>query len=67
MDKRLKQASDWLNKEMEKDQTEILSHKKKMIDEIKSLDKSKMFVEKPKQRISIFSKILIALGYGKKR
>jgi hypothetical protein len=46
---------------------EILNQKKKMIDEIKSLDKSKMFVEKPKQRISIFSKILIALGYGKKR
>jgi hypothetical protein len=38
-----------------------------MIEEIKKLDKSKMFVEKPKEKISIFNKILMILGYGKKR
>jgi hypothetical protein len=38
-----------------------------MIDEIKNIDKTKMFVEKPKKKISILSKILKILGYGKKR
>jgi hypothetical protein len=57
----------WLNKEMEKDRKEIDAHKRKMIEEIKMLDKSKMFVEKPKEKISIFNKILMILGYGKKR
>jgi hypothetical protein len=52
---------------MEKDKKEIQTNKKKLIDEIKSIDKDKMFVVKPKERISIFNKILITLGYGKKR
>jgi hypothetical protein len=38
----------------------------KMINEIKSLDKNKMFLEKPKKKVSIWDKILIILGYGKK-
>jgi hypothetical protein len=38
-----------------------------MISEIKSLDKTKMFEPKPKNKISIISKILKILGYGKKR
>ena len=50
----------WLNKEMEKDRKEIDAHKRKMIEEIKMLDKSKMFVEKPKEKISIFNKYGIA-------
>lgn len=52
---------------MEKDKTEIQNHKNQMIDEIKKLDKTKMFVEKPKKKVSIISKILMILGYGKKR
>lgn len=67
MDKRIQQASDWLNRELEKDKTEILNHKNQMIDEIKNIDKTKMFFEKPKKKISILSKILKILGYGKKR
>jgi hypothetical protein len=51
---------------MQKDQREVTNHKKKMIDEIKSLDKNKIFVEKPKKKISIWNKILIIFGYGKK-
>jgi hypothetical protein len=37
-----------------------------MIDEIKSIDKTKMFKPKPKEKISIMNKILKVLGYGKK-
>ena len=57
----------WLNKEMEKDQKEIDAHKRKLINEIKSLDKSKMFQPEPKKKISIINKILMILGYAKKR
>ena len=52
---------------MEKDELEIISNKKKLIDEIKSLDKNKMFQLKPKKKVSIIDKILKILGYGKKR
>ena len=52
---------------MEKDELEIISNKKKLIDEIKSLDKNKMFQPKPKKKVSIIDKILKILGYGKKR
>ena len=38
-----------------------------MIDEIKNLDKSVLFVEEPKNKISIIDKLLKILGYGKKR
>jgi hypothetical protein len=41
--------------------------KKKMIDEIKNLDKSVLFVQEPKNKISIIDKLLKILGYGKKR
>jgi hypothetical protein len=37
-----------------------------MIDEIKSLDRDKLFLEKPKKKLSFISKILTILGYGKK-
>ena len=52
---------------MEKDKLEIISNKKKLIDEIKSIDKNKMFQPKPKKKVSIIDKILKILGYGKKR
>ena len=51
---------------MKKDQDQTDLHKQRMIEEIKSYDKSKMFVPKPVKKISFFSKILMALGYGKK-
>ena len=51
---------------MEKDKKEIENHKKKMIDEIKTFDKSEMFKPKPKKKVSIIDKILKILGYGKK-
>jgi hypothetical protein len=38
-----------------------------MIDEVKSLDKSKMFQPKPKEKFLLFKKILRILGHGKKR
>jgi hypothetical protein len=38
-----------------------------LIEEIKSLDKNKMFEKKPKKTISIWDKILIIFGYAKKR
>jgi len=38
-----------------------------MINQIKSLNKEEMFKPKPKKKISIISKLLMILGYGKKR
>jgi len=38
-----------------------------MIDEIKNLDKSVLFIQEPKSKISIIDKLLKILGYGKKR
>jgi hypothetical protein len=67
MDKRLHQASEWLEKEIVKDKTEIQNHKKMMIEEIKSLNKEEIFKPKPKNKVSIIDKILKILGYGKKR
>jgi hypothetical protein len=37
-----------------------------MIEEIKQIDRKKLFEEKPKNKISIMDKILKILGYGKK-
>ncbi len=51
---------------MEKDKLELTNHKNQLIEEIKSIDKSKMFLPKPKKKISILNRILIILGYGKK-
>ncbi len=66
MSNKIQQGLEWLSKEMEKDQREVMNHKKKTINEIKSLDKNKMFEEKPKKKISILDRILIIFGYGKK-
>ena len=52
---------------MKKDNKEIQNHKTQMIEEIKKLDKRKMFEEKPKNKVSIIDKVLKILGYGKKR
>jgi len=51
---------------MEKDKIEIEKHKKLMIEDIKKLDKNKLFEVKPKNKISIINKLITILGYGKK-
>lgn len=51
---------------MEKDKKEIQTSKSKLIEEIKSIDKEKMFATKPKEKLSIINKILITLGWKKK-
>jgi len=38
-----------------------------MIKEVISFDKNKMFEPKPKNKVSFLKKILLVLGYGKKR
>jgi len=53
-------------KEMEKDNLEIKTTKNQMIDEIKKIDKTKMFTPKEKKKIGLWDRILIIFGYGKK-
>ena len=64
---KLQQALEWLTKEISKDQKEIDIQKEKTIREIKLLDKTKMFIVKPKEKKTIFNKIMIAMGYGSKK
>jgi len=65
---RIQQGLNWLNKEIKKDEIEINLHKEKLIKEIKSIDREKMFSIPPSPpKISFFKKLLIVLGYGKKR
>lgn len=63
-DLKITQGMEWLNKEINKDQKEIDINKEKLIKEIKSIDRSKMFPEKKKK--SFLNKLLLVLGYGKK-
>ena len=64
--KKILRELDWLKKETEKDQSEIMNHKRRMIDEIKQLDKKEMFKVPEKKKTSIFKKVLMIFGYGKK-
>jgi hypothetical protein len=66
MDNKIQQGLEWLDKEMKKDQMDILNHKKKLISEIVKIDKSKMFVPPIKEKVSFLDKILKIIGYGKK-
>ena len=52
---------------MEKDKSDLEMEKKRMIEEIKKIKKEDLFRPKEKNKISILSKILKILGYGKKR
>jgi hypothetical protein len=52
---------------MKKDSNDVNRHKQKAIQEIKQLDKTKMFQPKPKEKVSILKKILMIFGYGKNR
>jgi hypothetical protein len=58
---------EWLEKEQKKDRLEIDTHKTKMIEDLKKIDKSKMFVKPEKKKISVIDKILKIFGYGRKR
>jgi hypothetical protein len=58
--KRELERLDW---ESKKYQEVINQNKQRMIDEIKSYDKSKMFNPIPKKKTSFFKKILIALEW----
>lgn len=57
------QGLEWLDKEIKKDQKEIVDQKQKMIAEIKSLDRAK--ITAPKKKLTIGQKIQRAFGYGK--
>lgn len=63
----IQRALERLNWEIQKDNLQTELHKQKMIEEIRSLDKSKMFVAPPKKKVTFLKKILIVMGYGKKR
>jgi len=52
--------------EMKKDQKQLEQMKLKQINDIKKIDKSKMFSKDKKNKITFFDKILIILGYGRK-
>lgn len=52
---------------MEKDKMEVENYKNQTIEEIKNIDKKKLFVEKPKPKTTVFKKILKIFGYDKKR
>lgn len=67
MDKKITQALEWLEKEQKKDRLEIDNHKNKMIQDLKKVDKTKMFIKPEKKKKSIINKILTIFGYGRKR
>jgi len=65
LDKRIIQGLEWLKKEANKDQQEVDVEKEKMINNLKSIDRSKMFPKKQKKkRKSIMKKLSIILGNG---
>jgi hypothetical protein len=65
MSQKITQGLDWLESELNKDDIEVEKTKKRQIREIMSLDKEKMFTPPPKK--TFLDKLLIVLGYGKKR
>ena len=50
---------------MEKDQKSIEKDKERLINEIKRIDKDKMFESEPKEKITILTKTLKILGLKK--
>ena len=51
------QEKDWLLKQQTKDEKELEISKKRMIEEVKSLNKDEMFKPQPKRKISIIDKL----------
>jgi hypothetical protein len=66
-DKRIQRALNWMEKEIKKDEMEVNLNKKKLIEEIKSIDRETMFKKQEKPKMGFFEKISIIFGYGKKR
>ena len=62
MDKRIQQGMEWLSKEIKKDQKLIDIDKEKLIEEIKKIDKTKIFTDKKRNKKNIFQKILLIFG-----
>ena len=64
----IKRALERLEWEINKDQELTEHHKNKMIEEIKTYDRSKMFTPiSQKEKLSFFNKCLITLGCGRKK
>jgi hypothetical protein len=65
----IQRALERLDWEIKKDKDQTDEHKRKLIEEIKSWDKSKILnpLPPPKKKISLWTKILIVMGHGKKR
>lgn len=64
----IQRALERLKWEINKDNLQVETNKKKMIEEIKSWDKEKILTSPPpKKKLSLVQKILIAIGHGKKR
>jgi hypothetical protein len=53
---------EWLSKEIKKDQKLIDINKEKLIEEIKKIDKTKIFTDKKRNKKNIFQKILLIFG-----
>ena len=64
----IQRALERLDWEIKKDNDQTEAQKRKMIEEIKSWDKSKILTPiTPKKKTSLWTKILIIMGHGKKR
>jgi hypothetical protein len=53
---------EWLSKEIKKDQKLIDINKEKLIEEIKKIDKTKIFTDKKRNKKNIFQKFLLIFG-----
>jgi hypothetical protein len=62
----IQRALERLNWEIQKDNLQTEEQKKKMIEEIKSWDKTKILSPPIKKKISLWTKFTLAMGYGKK-
>lgn len=67
MNRQIQKQMEELQKEMDKDRILLEKEKDKQIKEIKSFDRSKMFIAPPKEKLSFFKRIQIVLGNGKTR
>lgn len=69
MQGKIQKEMEWLENQKKKDNAEIQAHKLKMIDEIKMLDKTKMFPSKDTEvnKKSFFYKLKVLFGNGKNR
>lgn len=67
MDYPIKRALEKLDQEIKKDKEQTERHKQQLIKEVLSYNKDEMFTPIPKKKKSFFRKVLLTLGYGKKR